>query len=701
MSITTLAIISFALAGGAYSLLLLQLINSWRGQLPGGLLMTAAGLTAIWALTTAYMMGQGAASSGLIIVLDALRLGTWILFIAILAGFRGPAHSSTADSATWTALAATSITVVAGLVQIVTGSSPSIAGIGNIAYAGILVVSVTGLVLIEQLFRNSHADRRWAIKFLCIGLGGTFAYALFLYSQSLLQQQIAAGPEAVHGIILTLIVPLLGISVARNPDWSLNIFVSRRVVFHSAALMGSGIYLLFMAIGGYYLRFYGGNWGAAAQIIFLFGAAVLLLVILFSGRFQATLKVFLSKHFFSYKYDYRDEWLRLTQTLSGADGDLRERAVRALAQIVESPGGALWLRNDNDMLMLVSHWNLPDCEAPPEPLQSSLAHFCEHHRWVIDLGAYRSDPDQYPDLQLPDWLLNNPRGWLLIPLLHHERLQGFVLLTQPRVRHALNWEDFDLLKAAASQTAAHIAQAETQEALLEARQFEAYNRFSTFVVHDLKNLIAQLSLLVSNASRHRHNPEFMDDAVETIEHSVNRMQKILSQLRSGGLPDPNAVQPLDLRKLAQAVAARQAQKRPQPALDLCPTPLCIHADGNRLEGVVCHIVENAQQATSADGNVSVSVYREKEYGVIEVTDNGHGMDQAFIQQELFRPFSSTRENKGMGIGAFQARSMLRSLGGDIEVSSEIDHGSSFRLLFPCPQQATETTLTDPEQAPHG
>ena len=686
MSSANIAIIGFSLAGGAYSLLLMQLINSWRGQSPGGLLMAASGLTALWAFTMAYTLGQGNTDTGLTTILGAARLVAWILFLAVLVGFRGPTRSGPGDGATWSAIAAAVVTASAGLMEWFNGSIPTIPVIGVASYASTLVMSVTGLVLVEQLYRNSHEDRRWAIKFLCIGLGGMFAYEFFLYSQALLQQRPATGPAAVHGIILTLIVPLLGISIARNPDWALNIFVSRRVAFHSAALLGSGIYLLIMAAGGYYLSYYGGTWGAAAQIIFLFGAGVLLLVILFSGRFRATLKVFLSKHFFSYKYDYREEWRRLTETLSDPHGNLRERAIRALGQIVESPAGALWLRNDNGVLLLASHWNLADCQAPPEPLQSSLGHFCERRGWVVNLDDYRANPDQYPELQLPLWLEDTIRGWLVVPLLHRESLLGFILLTHPRVRHPLNWEDFDLLKAAASQVAAHIAQEETQDALLEARQFEAYNRFSTFVVHDLKNLIAQLSLLVSNAARHRDNPEFMDDAIETIEHSVGRMQQILAQLRAGGQPDPSMAESLNLCTLVRSVVGRQAQKRPIPDIQACETTLQIRADGNRLEGVVCHIVENAQEATADDGTVTIRVYRERDFGIIEVSDNGHGMDQTFIQQELFRPFSSTKENKGMGIGAYQARALLRSLGGDIEVTSSVGRGSQFRLLFPCTEQ---------------
>ena len=69
-------------------------------------------------------------------------------------------------------------------------------------------------------------------------------------------------------------------------------------------------------------------------------------VILTSGSVRARLRVFLSKHFFRYSFDYRQEWLRFTGTLSAEDDELpfRRRAIQAIGELVESPGGLLWVR---------------------------------------------------------------------------------------------------------------------------------------------------------------------------------------------------------------------------------------------------------------------------------------------------------------------------------------------------------------------
>ena len=202
-------------------------------------------------------------------------------------------------------------------------------------------MAILGMILVEQVYRNTPVRQRWGIKFACLGIGGIFAYDFYFYSDALLLKQINPEIWAARGIINALVVPLIAVSAARNPDWSLGIAVSRRILFYSVALFGAAAYLLAMAAAGYYLRFFGGSWGTVMQVSFLFGAIVLLLAVLFSGTLRSWLRVFISKHFFSYNYDYREEWLRFTRTLAEGEHGLEERVIQALAQLVESPAGGL------------------------------------------------------------------------------------------------------------------------------------------------------------------------------------------------------------------------------------------------------------------------------------------------------------------------------------------------------------------------
>ena len=163
-----------------------------------------------------------------------------------------------------------------------------------------------------------------------------------MYSQGLLFDGLAeTATWSARGVVNLLIVPLIAVAARRNRDWRPGIFVSRQVVFYTTTLVAVGAYLLAMSFGGFLIVRFGGSWGGFAQIVFFASAVLVLVVLLFSGTVRTWLRVFLSKHFFQNKYDYREEWLRLVNTLSEFDdSSTREVFIKAMAQIVASPSGA-------------------------------------------------------------------------------------------------------------------------------------------------------------------------------------------------------------------------------------------------------------------------------------------------------------------------------------------------------------------------
>src|SRR3569833_748315 len=592
--------VSYGSAALAFAALSFLLMTSWRGRLQGGLLMSVAAL-------------QGGVLVLLpsVSVLEVLRPLVWLLFLLKLIdpdhGWRGLIAGRTR----WWFL---SIAALAGAMLFLAiapwfAEQPLVEALQvDARIIGHVALAVIGLVLVEQLFRNTRADKRWAIKYLCFGVGGLFAYDFFLYSDA-------------------LIVPLSAASAARNPEWPLDVFVSRRMVFHSAAVMAAGIYLLAMAAGGAYIRLYGGTWGSVVQAVFLFGAGLVLVVLLFSGQMQARLRVFLNKHFFNYKYDYREEWLRLIKTLSAGEPGvpLRERAIEALANIMDSPGGALWWRRQPQAIELIAHWNMTEAGASSEPEDGELARSLADRQWEVNLAEFEQSPETYAGLDLPEWLQRLERAWLVVPLMHHDGLFGFVVLARPRAPRVCNWEDNDLLKTAGRQAASHIAQLEAAEALTSARQFEAFNRLSAFLIHDLKNVVAQLSLVVSNAAKHKHNPAFVDDAFMTVEHAAGKMNRMLVQLRSVTVGSGRHMR-VELCKLLGEVVAARAAGQPIPVLKCPDTVLMVTAEKERLADVLGHVVQNAQDATPPEGKVEVLLQRHGETAVIVVADTGCGMD---------------------------------------------------------------------------
>jgi len=255
-----------------------------------------------------------------------------------------------------------------------------------------------------------------------------------------------------------------------------------------------------------------------------------------------------------------------------------------------------------------------------------------------------------------------------------------VLASSPAQIH-FNWEDSDLIKTAGRQVAMHLAQLEASKALYEAKQFEARNRLTSYVMHDLKNLIAQLSLVVTNAARHRNNPQFMDDAIRTVDNSVQKMNRLLEHLRSDSVQLQEA-EVIELCAVLGEVIQLMAGNLPVPTLDCQATGLHIRANRERCEAVIGHLIRNAQDATDDGGRIIVRLFRRNDWAIIEVQDTGTGMDEAFIKERLYRPFDSTKGKAGMGIGVFETRDYIHKLGGEIEVISRVGEGTTFRIQLP-------------------
>ncbi|MDO8701446.1 MAG: PEP-CTERM system histidine kinase PrsK [Undibacterium sp.] len=671
--------LSYAVAATAFLLLAVLLLTKWRGRLHWASLLFACSLTAVWAANIAWHGYFDTPFSLLTHCLEVVRSAGWIVFLLILLDpsqqlrFFNIAQMKPYVLGILSFLSIQFIATIYSNLGLPDFSNGMISLLSNTG--GRVAIAVIGLLLVEQFFRNMSEKGRWGIKFACLGLGGLFVFDFYLYSDAMLFRKINIEIWAARGLVDAFTVPLLIISVARNPKWSQGILVSRRILFHSATLFGTAFYLLAMAAAGYYLRFFGGNWGTAMQAAFLFGAVILLLILLFSGSVRSWLKVFISKHFYNYNYDYREEWIRFTKTLSIDAADLGERSIMALAELVHSPAGALYIRAESGNCEPVNQWNM-HVDGRGEPLNSGFSRLLEEKQWVIDLQDLKTHADIYEGITMPEWLLADTRAWLVLPLILHGKLFGFVVLAQARSKINLNWEVLDLLKIAGSQAASYLAQQESANALMVARQFDSFNRMSTFMVHDLKNLVAQLSLLLSNAEKHKNNPEFQKDMIETIDHSVQKMKVLLQKLSRGASVDDTSAISLD-QLLRHAVESKSPYE-PTPVLEILKSTLRVSANRERLERVVGHIIQNAIEATPKDGEVRVTLRQQDSFAVIEIKDTGAGMSEEFIREKLFSPFVSTKV-AGMGIGVFETKEYVQELGGSLDVTSRISAGTVFTI----------------------
>ena len=683
--ISVVGLVSHLIAFVGFAALALALLLR-RKQSPANLwLATACLVTAAWALTIVLAARYADPYLAAVSPMETLRSIVWVAFLWALL------------SPSWRlSQRLSSSFVIAVIVGFVLAAQLALdlfddAGLSalplseqaTIAYVFLLMrltVAIGGIVLVHNLYVNAAPSSRWAIQLLCIGLIGIFGYDLNLYTLQLLSGRSVFDLFEVRGMVNALVVPVLALSAGRSRLSKLQF--SRQAAFHTLSLGAVGGYLVLMSVAAYGLRLVGGDWGRLLQISLLFGAAIFAAVVVSSGRYRASVRVWINKHFFTYKYDYREEWLRFISTISNSGpgtGDLSQRVVQAICAIVDSPGGALFQPAAGGGFEITARWTfhaLP--HGPTEPLPA-LTQFLETRGRIVDLDELRGGSGDYDDLPLPEFARAEPRAWLVVPLLHLEQLAGFVVLEHSLAKRELNWEDYDLLRTVGKHGASYIAEASTQAELLESRKFDEFNRRFAFIMHDIKNLVSQLSLVARNAERHADNPEFRADMVKTLQSSVGKMNDLLARLSQHNTAKPDDGE-VDVAEIVRGVVAAKKDLRPKPVLEVA-TEATVTGDPTRFEQVVAHLVQNAVDASGGKGQVTVRMANFTDEVRIDIADTGSGMSAAFIRTELFAPFRSTKAG-GFGIGAYEAREIVRGMGGRLDVVSREGEGSLFSVVLP-------------------
>lgn len=543
-----------------------------------------------------------------------------------------------------------------------------------------IAFSILGLLCLEQLYRNVVNYR--LIKLICLNLAIVFAFDAYLFSQNLIFPQLNSDLWQARAAVAmaTSVFMTIGVAVLNQPSMqSARITFSRPVAFYTTSLTIAGGLLTILSIGGYYVELYGGSWGTILYTLVLVCGVIAVAAVFVSHTVRERMTVLINKHLFSHKYDYRAEWLKLINQLSQPTEPqmIHTRALKVVANLFKCNSGALWLKRGK-ILVPVQQYNLNlDVSEMVEPDSSAFCRELEQE-WVFSPNSLSHALAQHND-QLPGWVASVDGVWLIIPLINERSLQGFMILTAPQSRASLNWEDLDLIKTVGRQIASYLERHEQSELLAESRQFDAFNKLSAYVMHDLKNLIAQQSLVVKNAEKHKDNPAFVDDTIHTINNSVTRMNNLLRKLQHN---EPEEIKVLSVKQVLLDAVKRCQKSKPVPTLMTNFEDWKIKADYDSLVMVFTHIIQNAQDATSTEGYIDISAELESKILSIRIEDNGSGMDADFIQNRLFKPFETTKTGKGMGIGMFQAKDYTQNLGGNIAVESSVGEGTTFIITLP-------------------
>ncbi|HEY7678261.1 MAG TPA: XrtA/PEP-CTERM system histidine kinase PrsK [Candidatus Methylomirabilis sp.] len=660
-----------------------------------------AGMWGMAASEVAAFLAQGAAAGGgpaipwLLADLGIQCLATlaWLAFAMV---FAAASPWGALRRWRWWAMAAAALAVgFVGILGLGLGGTPvrlrdgggtvfALSAAGRGLFIFLLLGGLAVLVLLENTFRNASGPDRWRTKYLLLGLAAGLGFQIYTSSQALLFPALRPGLISARSAALLVATLLIGYSLARRGLFGVTVFVSRQFVYGSATASIVGAYLLAMGAAAEAFRRFDIPLDRSVKAVAVLVAGVALAVVLLSSRFRRRLQLFIATHFYRHKYDYRRTWIDFTRRLGGA---VRQEDI--LPRIAEMVAGTVWVRS-------VAIWTYDAerrqfdpgaaiaVEAPPVPGGGEVGEALrERGRPVLpeDLPGLPLSPESRGGLAA---LLARTGFVALVPLATKEELVGLIGVGPEASGKPFVHEDWQLLTTIAGQAAGAIMAARLSDRLLAAREMEAFHRVSAFVLHDLKNAIGMLRLLLDNARDFMEEPAFRRDALTTIEGAVNRMEGLMRKLSGAPAPAQRCPTPVDLNAVVRtAMAACPLGKGPGVTVAEALGPLPpLQGDGAELQSVVSNLLLNAAEALEGrPGTVTVRTGQEGAWAVLAVSDTGKGIDETFRRQSLFRPFCTTKP-KGLGIGLYQCKVIVEAHGGQIQVESANGKGTTFTVRLP-------------------
>lgn len=544
-------------------------------------------------------------------------------------------------------------------------------------YFAIMTTYITSLVRLETTFSATRGTDRYRFKYEAIGIMSMFAVMIFYYSQGLLYRTIDLNLLPVRSGVFVIAALMVGYSAAVRGN-GVRVSVSRYLFYRSIALIVVGVYLTALGVFQEGVNYFGGDFGRHLTVFLAFTGGIALLLVFLSVKVRRWVKVSVSKHFFAQKYDYRDEWMKFTARLAPCRSlaDVQDAVVSAFYQTFSLEGASLYLScRDGDRFLYVAERGMRDCPTEARISDSLRGYFIDRNRvW----NPFDREHDSRPEERV---FAEQAGAALIVPLISRDRIEGLLVIGKQTISYEYTYEDFDLMKSLGRQAAFALSNSRLSEELMEGREMAVVARISSFVIHDLKNLTSNLSLVVDNAGEHIGNTEFQKDAIATMRGTLEKMKLLTQRLRAVPGKQELRIRREDMDALARETVEAFARARSEPRLMYNGIPALSLVDGEEIRNVLTNLMQNAVEASDGQGAVIVETARENGEVRIRVSDAGCGMSEEYLNNYLFKPFRTTKK-KGLGIGLYQSRHIVESHGGRIEVASESGKGTVFTVCLP-------------------
>lgn len=556
--------------------------------------------------------------------------------------------------------------------------------VGRVFSFFLLLTIIFILINLEAVYRNSTGSKKWQIKYSIIGIFATSIFYIFVVSRVILFGFLNLRYLPIGSGIILICSAVLAYSFIRHRLLNIDIFISRQVFYGSFTLMVISSYLILVGFIGELVKAFNLNFNQIFYPIFVLISLVALSAYCFSEKNKKLVKRFIDRHFYRNKFDYRFEWIELTKRISSVVNldDLLKKFMTLIAETMCVSEIFFWLYEEDDKkfhLLGTRHFSKSGISIDED---NSLIKYLEDKTDPFSLDSKATDNKIEKFYLQNEKFLNRYNVSTICPLIAKDKLIGFITLGEEVTGTTYNYEDFDILKTMCRQATNAIMNIRLSEQLVVAGEMDIMNKISSFVLHDLKNSVSMLSLIVQNATLNMDNPEFQKDLLKTISKTIENMKELMARVSK--LPREMVLNKtkLNLTKLLKDVIKKTGLGRDginlvEDYADLPP----VHVDQEKIKSVIHNIIINAQEALEDNGQVSISTHLENKNIIIEIKDNGHGISKEFFHNKLFKPFQTTKK-KGLGIGLYQSKIIITAHGGKIEVETEEKKGTRFKIYLP-------------------
>jgi putative PEP-CTERM system histidine kinase len=544
---------------------------------------------------------------------------------------------------------------------------------GKAVGAYILLANVFFLYFMENTYRVANVPDKVALKYPLLGILVVSVINFIVIGRTLAISYLDAYFLAIHSVgVIALCLSFL-FATWRYKLFNVQVYIGRRVATSVLAIVISGAYFLALGIITYLAKTFGLPYDRLAVTVLGLFAVFLLLAVLVSGRAKRRLRQFIDENFYLNRYDYRSEWRRYAELLahSASVDELASNVVSSLCETILAKRGIVCVSADCRTL---AYHGLNRSMVDDETFDRLIELLTREPVLISKRPLLSDDPKE--GRADPTWM--RAAALLGTP----EDPVGAIALGEKHLNTNYNEEDRNFIETVAVQTTAALESLFMEEKIRESRQMEAFTRFASFIIHDLKNALGMLSLTAENAKENIGNIDFQRDAIGTIDRSVQKIRQLIESLKAFEEPVSKTKTETDIGALVHSIVEPLKQIAAARGITLqCEVESGGTAlvDKRAMQRVVENIVLNGIEAGHEGGKVTVRIATAGNEKIsVTVEDDGNGFDPDYMKRHLFSPFQSTKKG-GLGIGLVICKTIVDSHGGKLHIESEPGKGSTVTI----------------------